>query len=351
MMNKLFFLLFLFFVLQIKSQDTVKVNLELSPAEQAELDYNSGVEAAKSGSFSLASTLFSRCLSIKPNFEKALFNRSVAYYKLHLLDSALADINMALKSNPANAEYFYNKSLVYYGKNDKDSQSVALDNCLKLNGTHSEAAYYKGILCFQENDINRAIGFYSVSLISKPNQVFALNDIGSCFRVKQNIDSAIYFYKKAIAIDSGLSFVFNNLGSAFFAKKDYKQAINAYTKALNLDKLNYNAMLNRGAAYLEDQKLDAAKRDFEEIIAEKPTNSFAYNNLASIAIKNKDYKSAVELAGRAIELDVNNGAAYYNRGVANQMLKQDEASCADWKKAFQLGINIAKTVYYSTCSN
>lgn len=346
-----YFLCLLFLARQVKSQDTIKVGIELNANEQAELDYNSGVEAAKSGSFTQAATLFSKCLKVKPNFEKALFNRSVAFYKIYNNDSALLDIDAALKLNANNAEYYYNKSLICLAKNDKKCQNDCLDKCLKMNDRHPEAAYYKGIICFQENDINRAIGFYSVALITKPNDVFILNDIGSCFRLQKLPDSAIYFYNKAIQLDSSKSFIYNNLGSALFSKKEFGAALQAYNKALALDRMNFSARLNRGALLVDMQKLNEAKNDFEEIIAEKPNNSFAYNNLASIAIKNKDYKTAVELTSRAIELDASNGPAYYNRGVANQMLKQDEASCADWKKAFQLGVNVAKTAYYSTCPN
>ncbi len=351
MLNKIFISFFLILGFKTFAQDTVKVEQILSPQEQAELDYNHGVEAAKSNSLSLAIDYFSNCLVNNPGFEKAIFNRSVVYYKLNNFEDALKDINDAIKINPQNPEFYYNKSLIFYSKHEKDSQNVALDNCLKLNGTHPDAAYYKGINCFQENDINRAIGFYSVSLISKPNFAFALNDLGSCWRLKQHVDSAIYFYQKSILANPNLSIVHNNLGSSYFAKKEYDKAIAAYAKAIELDKKNYNALLNRGAAYFESEKLDKAKRDFEEIIAEMPGNSFAYNNLASIAIKNKDYSAAVTLATRAIELDANNGAAFYNRGVANQMLKQEDACCADWKKAYQLGIQSAKSVYFSTCSN
>ena len=101
----------------------------------------------------------------------------------------------------------------------------------------------------------------------------------------------------------------------------------------------------------ESGDLAAAKKDFESALNLDPKNSFAYNNLASIAIKNQDYKKAKDLAGRAIELDPQNGPAYYNRGIALQMLREEEACCKDWKKALSLGVEGAQVFIHLSCND
>lgn len=351
MLRKLFLLLFIISSSLSKSQDTIRVNPDINPQEQAEIYYNKGVEAAKTNSLVEAIALFSKSLYSSPSFEKALLNRSIAFNKLHKYDEALRDINDALNLNKQNAELYYNKSLIFFSTHQKDSQNIALDNCLKINANHSEASYYRGVNYFQDNNITDAVKFFSISITTNPNYAFALNDLGSCYRVQQNTDSAIYFYERAIKADSNLSHVHNNLGSAFLAKKKHDAALKEFTKAYQLDNTNFNALLNRGVLNFEINNLKGAQRDFEDVLAEKPNNSFAYNNLASIAIKNKDFKTAITLSSRAIELDKDNGAAYYNRGIAYQMLKQEDACCADWKKAYSLGIIAAKNIYNSNCSN
>jgi Tfp pilus assembly protein PilF len=115
---------------------------------------------------------------------------------------------------------------------------------------------------------------------------------------------------------------------------------------------NYlTALSNRGAAYFENNNLQSAQKDFEEVLKKEPANSFAYNNLASIAIKEKDYKKAKSMAARAIELDPKNGPAYYNRGIASQMLREEDNSCNDWKKALELGVEGARLVINTSCTN
>ena len=134
-------------------------------------------------------------------------------------------------------------------------------------------------------------------------------------------------------------------------KKNYDLAIAAYTKAYKCDVNYLIALLNRGNVYFELGNYSKAKADYEEALFVNANSSFAYNNLASIALKNKDYEKARDLASRSIELDAENGAAYYNRGIALQMLKDEAASCADWKKASQLGVTDAKSFFNSSCLN
>jgi len=108
---------------------------------------------------------------------------------------------------------------------------------------------------------------------------------------------------------------------------------------------------NRGATYFEDNDFRSARIDFESVIKFDPDNSFAFNNLASIALKEKDYKKAMELSTKSILLNPKNGPAYYNRGIASQMLRDENGCCLDWKKALKLGVEGAQNLINIFCSN
>ena len=66
-------------------------------------------------------------------------------------------------------------------------------------------------------------------------------------------------------------------------------------------------------------------------------------------IKKKDYKAATEWANKAIQADAKLGAAYVNRGIAKQMLKDEDGACADWKKAAEYGIAEGKRYKSGFC--
>jgi tetratricopeptide (TPR) repeat protein len=333
----------------IAQEDTVKVNIGMSPEQNAELDYNKGLQALQSRDFTTAADLFTRCLAVKPGFDKALSNRAIAFTNLKRYEEALADIRLAIQANPQNEENFFNKSLIFAGMGARDSQEVALDQCLALNGQHADAAYYKGMLHYERSQYDKAIGYYNVATASRPNFAYAYNDRGSAKRAGDDLAGAIADYLLATRADSTQPFIYNNLGSAYRLNKQNTEAIQAYTKALQLDSRYLVALINRGVAYFDANMLKQAQTDFEEALSVDAKNSHAYNNLSSIAIKNGDYKKAKELAERAITLNGKNGPAYYNRGIARQMLREEEGSCADWKRAFELGVSGARSFINASC--
>lgn len=331
------------------AQDTVKVALTLTPEQQAELDYNNGIDALKKNDHALAADLFTRCLLVKNSLEKAYANRAVAYTHLKKYDEAVEDIGRAIALSPQNPAYYYNKSLIFFAEGKKDSQDVALDKCLGLDAAHADAAYYKGMLCYERREFDRSVGYFGIAIQNKPDYVFAYNDRGSAYRAKGDLENAINDYLAALQLDSTHVFIYNNLGSAYRLSGKTDLAIGAYNRAFRLNPKYTLALLNRGCTYFDMGNYKAAQSDFEEVLFIEPNNSAAYNNLASIALKNKEYKKAKELASRAIELDSKNGQAFYNRGIAAQLLREEDACCADWKSAYALGVEGAKVFINTSC--
>ena len=94
---------------------------------------------------------------------------------------------------------------------------------------------------------------------------------------------------------------------------------------------------NNQEQQLNTNDFAGAIADFDAALKQKPNYTLAMNNMASAYIKKKDYKSATEWANKAIQADAKLAAAYVNRGIAKQMLKDEEGACADWKKAAEYG--------------
>lgn len=331
------------------AQDTVKVASQLTPDQQAEADYNSGIERLKSNDFVTAIDFFTKSIASKPTFDKALYNRAIALTQVKRYPEAYADVNSVIKLNPQNSEAYFTKNLIFFAENKKDSQMVALNKCLAIKSNHAEANYYKGLLQYESGEYKAAIASYDNAILSNGNYAYAYNDRASAKRALKDYTGAISDYEKAISIDDKHAFLYNNLGSAYRESKNYVKAADAYSKALQVNDKYFIALTNRGAARLESGNTNGAKADFEEALKKDPNSSAACNGLASVYIKQRDYQKAKDMATKAIQNNGKNGPAYYNRGIARQMLREDEGSCADWKKALELGVMAAKSFINSDC--
>ena len=96
-MKKLLIVLLCTFGYTLFSQDTVKVASQLTPDQQAEVDYNLGLEKLKANDYTSAIDFFTKSITNKPTFDKALTNRAVALTQAKRYVEAAADINAVIK--------------------------------------------------------------------------------------------------------------------------------------------------------------------------------------------------------------------------------------------------------------
>ena len=313
---------------------------------QAQKVYNEGIIAYQNKNYSLAITNFKRAIEISPNFIKAhnnLANTYLANNQPELAEEeflAITEIDLT-----ADQPFFELGALA----EAKDSLKLAVKYySAAIDRKKNKKSYYqRGIQYFKLGDYDKAITDFSKVILMDSQFADAYNDRGSAYKMKENYDKAISDYKKAAQLDKSSGNAYNNLGSLYREQKDYVRAIKAYDKAIMVDKNNYLAWNNRGFAKFEKGDFKDAISDFKRVNLIKPEYAIAYNNIAGVYMEMEDYDKVVSFSTTAIEKDSQLGAAYYNRAIANEMLRKTNLACKDWSKAADLGIKTAEE-YYST---
>jgi tetratricopeptide (TPR) repeat protein len=129
-----------------------------------------------------------------------------------------------------------------------------------------------------------------------------------------------------------------NKGVQSYRNNKYNDAVNHFKQAVELDPTNRNARLYLATSYMiqwvpgaesSDNKknYDMARRTFQDVLKEDPTNSLALASMASMAYNSattgsdEEKKAALEEAKkwnvRRIEADPRDAEAYYYLGVIN----------------------------------
>ena len=80
-----------------------------------------------------------------------------------------------------------------------------------------------------------------------------------------------------------------------------------------------------------------------------PDIAIAISNRAAIHQLNEQYKAALSDLNYAYTIDQNNPSILLNRGIAKEMLRDEEGACEDWLKASELGLKEGKTYYINNC--
>lgn len=102
------------------------------------------------------------------------------------------------------------------------------------------------------------------------------------------------------------------------------------------------AQFQRALTFHRQGQLALAQAVYEQILAIQPTNADALHLLGVVAAQMQDPRRAVELLGRAIELQPNVAAAYNNRGSALKELGRFDAALADFERAVALDARYAQ---------
>ncbi|MGI0065334.1 MAG: tetratricopeptide repeat protein [Nitrosotalea sp.] len=87
----------------------------------------------------------------------------------------------------------------------------------------------------------------------------------------QNSSESVSYYNKTIGLHSKYYLAYRGLGNYYLKTKDYSNAEKYYTLALEVDSTRFAPIYkNRGLVRYEQQKLGAAKQDFQKYLEQMP---------------------------------------------------------------------------------
>ncbi len=138
-------------------------------------------------------------------------------------------------------------------------------------------------------------------------------------------------------------------GVAYSMVKNYKSAIEDFDDVLKTNNDFTVAYIARGVARYEDartqedqrlamQGIAMAAADFDTATRLDPRLIHGWFNKGYILYTQRDYSQAVECFTKAIELDPDFGAAYYNRGLCYLSSGKKSDAFADLSRAGELGV-------------
>ncbi len=125
-------------------------------------------------------------------------------------------------------------------------------------------------------------------------------------------------------------------GLRLFSLARYPQAVLAFDRAASLDPKLVDAVLMRGRANVDDNRIDQAIADFSKVIALRPNDTRALLARGREWFLVKDYQSAVADANSALAIDSRLAEAYNLRGLGMRALGDPRKAIEDFTRAIEL---------------
>ncbi|QHO71686.1 hypothetical protein ACH79_02640 [Bradyrhizobium sp. CCBAU 051011] len=177
-------------------------------------------------------------------------------------------------------------------------------------------------------------------MLAAAGPTWAAGDIDTCRNSTAEPVARLAACESVIADDKitgpSRAAAFGYRGDSLMKKRDYDGAIAAFTAAHEIAPQNINIINARGIAYSYKGDDERALADYDLCLQLRPTFGSAYNNRGLIFMRKGELQRALDEFNLAVKHIFNDQSRYlhhYNRGRLQGLMKQYDASLADFAEA------------------
>lgn len=247
------------------------------------------------------------------------------------------------------SEYYLTKGINYFKGNDYLRAKECLTKSLFFDNKNVQALRYRGWCYIQIKEYNNAIldvdRICVIDSIGVPD-IYLIRGMAKMYL--GNNKESIVDLNKYIKMDPKSSLAYKLRSNIYTEFKEYEKAIADLTLAIAFsNRTTFTAILYylRGKLYLNINKLNEARIDFQTSIQLNPQSSDGYRGMAMLDSQNKNYADALREINKAIELENTEEGLKSSCYIKTKILydSEDYGSCI---KACDLYIQFDSTVAY-----
>jgi tetratricopeptide (TPR) repeat protein len=174
--------------------------------------------------------------------------------------------------SPAELATAYNaRAVAYYQSGEYETAIQDIEQAIRIYPKLAKAYYNRGIVDRAIGHLDKALADFSDAIRLDPKYVMSFNNRGLVYDAKGDYDRAIADFNEAIRLDPKYVFALNNRGLAYEVKTDYDHAIADFSEAIRLDPKYLEAFYNRSLAYKSKGEADHARADYQQVLQLNPS--------------------------------------------------------------------------------
>jgi tetratricopeptide (TPR) repeat protein len=274
---------------------------------------NLAVLLSKLGRHEDAATAFREAQTLEPKNSTALLGLGTSLEALQKHAEAAIYLQRALNMHPGDFQTGYELALALRGTKQSAAAKRILNQIAAPPDRESAVKYYSldGVVAEDLKEFDAASEFYGRAYAIDPGSYELYVAL-----VRSILSARTGPSKEALPSPPGNLSAAQNLalGVLFSSGSAYEEAIPRLEEVLRLDPKNDSATANLALAYKSAGKTSTAIDLIRRAVKERPSAGF-YNLLGGLDEESGDYVEAVQSFQRAVELDPNNEAYYFDLGM------------------------------------
>lgn len=219
-------------------------------------------------------------------------------------------------------------------------KEIELEKLLRAYPNNKDIIFALGFFNLNEaNNYLKAKNYFTEYIENNnANSYIAFNNLGLACHNLNEIELAEKYYNKGLDLNPNSFEIFHNLGNLEAKKKNYQKAREFYEKTIGLYPKDAETFYNIAKIYTDfEGKLDLGKQYYKRAIELEPDFFMAYNNLASIYLREKNFDESIRILELGLEQNPNDYVTLYNLATLITIHLKDYAKA---KKYFRESIRL-----------
>ncbi len=269
--------------------------------------YNRGMAFMATEKYHKSRSDFDKVLKIDPADTDAYEQRGSLHYLLGNYEAAISDYNFVIQVRPE-ASMYINRGMAHLEHSNYNSALRDLETAVRLEKNDPETYRIIGDVYFAKNDLETAIEYYGMALEIDPNNEQTLNNRGNTYHEMGLEALALQDYDHAISVYKN-SYTYTNRANYWLKQGEYEKSLADCKKATQLDYNNAEAYYCVGLVENAKGNATVSLENFNKAIAIQNNRADFYNGRGLALFQLKEYGDALEDFEQAVTIDPSDAAA------------------------------------------
>jgi tetratricopeptide (TPR) repeat protein len=249
---------------------------------------------------------------------------------------AAAAFTRVIQEDAKCAAAYRDRARAFYELKDYDTALVDLDQAMKLDATDAVAHYYRGFSLHWKGEPDKALSHLSRAVALNPQYAHAYNQRGLIYRAKGDYRRAEAEYTRAIEANPKVAVFWANRGQVRMELKEYQEALADCSTAIEFNPFDTYGWRNRGACLRQLKLYEQQVKNFQLAAEKLPDNPNVWCWLGDAYTWIPQWDKAIGCYSKALELDKDLAYGYWGRGGALEKSDRVDLAQADYRKAIDL---------------
>jgi tetratricopeptide (TPR) repeat protein len=294
-----------------------------------------------------------------PDNPAVLVGRARVYNETGVdIDTALEDLNKAIRLKPDFSEAFRQRGMLYRDHKENKPQALKdFNEAIRLaKGNHEASNAYESRAESYAlwGDKDKALQDYTKAISFNGNGVvFCYLERGKIFSEQEDYASAIADFTQAIRLKPDDADSFFERGEAYWLQDNHRDALKDLNKAIELNAANADYFCFRGLIWAEEEEYEQAIADFTESINLDPEDGTAFYERGMAYMAMEDYTTAIDNFNEALQRDPDDNGFILQRGIALYFNDEYDRAIKDFTRVIQnspkdsVPVHFRGSAYYS----